>query len=72
MALYNYDIAGDYPFQDEEGINHVDDESAWRDAVRFVRDIEEYLHPNGRWILTVRNGDRCVYTIEVLARLCVS
>lgn len=68
MALYHYDISGDCPFHDEEGAEHLDDQAAWRDAVRFVRDVEEHLRPNGTWFLTVRESGRTVYTIGVTSR----
>jgi hypothetical protein len=69
MAQYYYDISGDYPFLDEEGAEHLNDKAAWRDAVRLVRDVEEHLSPDGEWHLTVREGSRIVYSIEVTSRM---
>jgi hypothetical protein len=69
MVQYHYDILGDVPFRDEEGAYHLDDDSAWREAMRLVRDVEANLSPGGRWALTVREGDKLVFFIEVTAKL---
>lgn len=67
MTMYHYDISGDHPFNDESGAQHLNDSSAWRDAVKLIRDVEDHLGPNGLWILKVRDGNRLVFSIEVKA-----
>lgn len=68
MTRYHYDISGDSPFRDEEGTEHPDDNAAWRDALRLIRDAEEQLRPGGSWVLTVREGNRVVHTIVVTGK----
>ncbi|MET0222396.1 MAG: tRNA 5-methylaminomethyl-2-thiouridine synthase [Tardiphaga sp.] len=67
MTRYHYDISGDHPFRDEDGMEQADDRAAWREATRLTRDIEDHLRPNGMWKLTVRTDTRLVYLIEVTA-----
>ena len=67
MTLYYYDISGDHPYRDDDGTEHAGDRAAWRDAVKLVRDVEDHLRPNGKWVLTVRSGDRIVFVIDVTA-----
>ena len=67
MPLYHFHISGDRPFDDHEGIELPDDQIAWREAVRTIRDAEEHLRPNGKWCLYVREAGRVVFLIEVSA-----
>jgi hypothetical protein len=71
MPRYFYDIAGDHPFLHEEGVEHPDDKAAWREAMRLMRDVEETLRPYGRWALTVRQGKRVVYLIDLSAKTVI-
>jgi hypothetical protein len=68
MPQYFFHIFNGHPFTDEVGEEHPDDASAWRDAPRLVRDIEEKLEPGGKWTLNVLDGERPVFQIEVKAR----
>lgn len=67
MARYFFHIASIHPFQDDDGMEHPSDECAWREALRLTHDVEQHLQPGGHWILTVYEGDRLVYRIEVSA-----
>jgi hypothetical protein len=68
MARYFFHISGSHPFQDGQGVEHPDDERAWREAMRLMRDVELNLRPEGTWGLAVREGDRLVYQIHVTAK----
>jgi hypothetical protein len=50
------------------GEHHPNEESAWRDALRLVRDIEQTLKPGGEWTLRVVEGEKPIFEIEVKAR----
>jgi hypothetical protein len=65
---YFFHIFAGHPFKDDMGEHHPNEESAWRDALRLVRDIEQTLKPGGEWTLRVVEDEKPILEIEVKAR----
>jgi hypothetical protein len=51
MSRYFFHISGADPFHDLEGMDLPDDQAAWCEAKRLVRDIESNLAPGQDWPL---------------------
>jgi hypothetical protein len=67
MTSYKFQISNGSDFSDEEDL--PDDEAAWREALKTVRDIEATLNSKGGdWALVVTRGDVPLYRIDVKAR----
>ncbi len=46
----------------------ADDDTAWRQAVETVKDVEAALHPGGTWTLVVTREGTPAFRIEVRAQ----
>jgi hypothetical protein len=68
MARYFFDFEGSTPYLDAVGEDLPDDDAAWLEAMRLAKDMEGRLRPGQSWHLDVRNGDRFVYSVEVITR----
>jgi len=64
MPRYYFDLRGNNPCQDYIGTELPDDAAAWREAVRFARDLESRLRPGDSWSLEVVDGSP-VYRITL-------
>ena len=62
MPRYFFDLDSN---QDHVGAEFADDEAAWREALRTMREFEDALVPGDTWRLTVRRENRILYRIEV-------
>lgn len=66
MVQYRFTISNGEDFSDVEDL--ANDEEAWRQAVKTVRDVETTLHSTGGvWTLAVAREDTPIYRIEVRA-----
>ncbi len=65
MHTYQFHIAGVRPFQDEEGMELPDAETAWAEALRLVRDIEGSLQPSESWSLEVVEDGATIFRINL-------
>ena len=67
MPRYSFDITRNNKqfHRDEKGTDLPDDQAAWYEAKRCVREIEDVLSPGDSWRLTVRCAIRIVYRIEI-------
>ncbi|MDA9420738.1 MULTISPECIES: DUF6894 family protein [Bradyrhizobium] len=64
MTRYSFMISDGGVFSDSEEL--PDDEAAWHQAVRTVRDIETTLSSTGGdWSLVVHRGGHPLYRIDV-------
>ena len=68
MPRYYFNIKGDYPHQDELGEELADDASAWAEALRHGRDVEDKLKPGQRWLLYVVEDKTPVFVITMTSR----
>jgi hypothetical protein len=68
MPRYYFNIKGDYPHQDELGEELADDGSAWAEALRLGRDVEDKLRPGQRWQLYVVEDEMPVFVITMTSR----
>jgi hypothetical protein len=53
---------------DPSGTTLPDDQTAWREARRFVRDIEDYLQPGENWRLEVMKDDKALFSVTLSSR----
>lgn len=65
MAKYYFHISSSEPFKDGEGLDLPNDDAAWLEAKRLVRDIEASLAPGDTWQLDVLDGDGAVFAISL-------
>jgi hypothetical protein len=67
MPRYSFDILRNerQSHRDEVGTDLPDDQAAWKEAMRCVREIEDVLAPGDKWRLTVRRDVRIVFRIEI-------
>jgi hypothetical protein len=67
MPVYSFDIVRNdkQPHRDEVGTELADDEAAWKEAMRYVREIKDVLSPDDKWRLTVLRDVRIVFRIEI-------
>jgi hypothetical protein len=66
MRTYHFHITGLTSFRDGDGMELPDAETAWEEAVRFVRDIEGSLQPGESWSLDVVEDDATIFRISVV------
>ena len=64
MARYDFEILNGGVFVDSEELPN--DEAAWREAARTVRDVEISLSSyGGEWSLVVSRDGKAIYRINV-------
>ncbi|MGY3604415.1 MULTISPECIES: DUF6894 family protein [unclassified Bradyrhizobium] len=70
MPHYFFHISNGHPFKDTSGEELPDDNAAWQEALRTVRDIEVNLDLDGAnvWSVEVKREDRSIFQIHVSAR----
>jgi len=70
MPRYYFHISSGHPFEDPAGEELADDDAAWQEALRTVRDIEANLDLDGAnvWSVEVKRGDTSIFRIDVTAR----
>jgi hypothetical protein len=67
MPKYSFLISDGDTFSDTEDL--PDDETAWRQAVHTVRDIESTLSSRGgNWSIVVDREDKPIFRIDVWAQ----
>jgi hypothetical protein len=69
MTRYFFKISNGHPFEDDKGQDLPDDETAWREAVMTVRDIEDSLdlERSRAWSLEVKREKDVIFRIDVSA-----
>jgi uncharacterized protein DUF6894 len=67
MPRYFFNISNGHRFQDPSGEELRDDDAAWAEALRTVRDIESSLDLDGscHWSLEVKRGATSIFQIDV-------
>jgi uncharacterized protein DUF6894 len=65
MPRYFFDIHDVQPHRDSIGADLADDDAAWIEAKRCIREAEDALTPGDKWQLTVRQDVRFVFRIEI-------
>ncbi|QOG23422.1 DUF6894 family protein [Bradyrhizobium sp. SEMIA] len=67
MTQYSFKVSnGELSYETQE---LPDDEAAWREAVRTVKDVETNLHSGGgSWSLVVTRDGNPLYRIDVRAQ----
>jgi hypothetical protein len=70
MPRYFFHISNGRPFLDPTGEELQDDDAAWEQALRTVRDIESVLCLDGSsvWCLEVKREETSIFRIDVSAR----
>jgi hypothetical protein len=68
MPKYSFHIDSPRPYVDQSGTTLPDDQTAWREARRFVRDIEDYLQPGENWRLEVMKDDKALFLVTLSSR----
>jgi hypothetical protein len=68
MPRYLFNIFNGRPYHDKDGEYLADDETAWRCALRTVRDIEDILRPGDRWQLDVNREATPLFRIEIQSK----
>ena len=70
MPLYHFKILNGHPFRDDKGFDFADDEAAWREALKTIRDVETSLDldRSNNWSIEVKRGEAPIFTIKVTAR----
>jgi uncharacterized protein DUF6894 len=70
MPQYFFNITNGHPFKDPLGEDLPDDDAAWEQAVKTVRDIEASLNLDGssEWSLEVKRGQTSIFRIDVSAQ----
>jgi uncharacterized protein DUF6894 len=69
MPRYFFNISNGHRFQDAKGEELQDDDTAWAEALRTVRDVESSLELNGsrHWSIEVKRGETSIFRIDVFA-----
>jgi hypothetical protein len=70
MPRYYFNFEGRRPHDDRTGEVLRDDEAAWREAVRLVRDVEDRLQPGDEWKLRVLEEKVPVFVLTITTRRC--
>ncbi|WP_152535915.1 hypothetical protein [Bradyrhizobium sp. Ai1a-2] len=65
MGTYYYHIVASKPFRDPNGMELPNSETAWEEALRFVRDIEGSLQPDESWSLDVIEDGKTIFRISI-------
>jgi len=70
MPRYFFHISNGHPFRDAQGEELQDDEAAWEQSLRTLRDIESSLNLDGSraWSIEVKRGDTSIFRIDVSAQ----
>lgn len=68
MSRYFFRISNGRPHEDNVGEELRDDRQAWMAAKRLVRDIEDALEPDGRWVVEVSDAKGPLYQISIDGR----
>lgn len=68
MQRYYFHFEGQQPQTDTTGEALLDDEAAWREAVRLSRDVEHALRPGDSWTLSVFDGTEPVFVLAMVTR----
>jgi hypothetical protein len=70
MPRYFFHISNGHPFKDARGEDLQDDNAAWEQALRTVRDVESVLDLDGSsvWSLEVKREDTSIFRIDVSAQ----
>jgi uncharacterized protein DUF6894 len=70
MPQYFFNITNGHPFKDPLGEDLPDDNAAWEQAVKTVRDIESSLDLDGsrHWSLEVKREATSIFRIDVSAK----
>ena len=68
MSRYFFRISNGRPHEDDVGEELRDEREAWVSAKRLVRDIEDSLEPDGRWVVEVRDAKGPLYQISIDGR----
>jgi hypothetical protein len=61
MPRYFFDVQNGESRRDEVGAEFMDDQAAWKEAVRTMRGAEDALAPGDTWRVTVRRDVRILY-----------
>ena len=62
MPRYFFDVQLN---RDKVGIDLPNEQAAWKEAMAYVREMQDALAPGDRWRLTVRRDVRIVYRIDL-------
>jgi hypothetical protein len=68
IRRYYFHFEGNKPHTDTTGEMLPDDEAAWREAVRLLRDVEDAVRPGDGWTLCVSDGDEPVFVLALVTR----
>ena len=68
MRRYYFHFEGKQPHTDTTGELLPDDEAAWREAVRLLRDVEHAVLPGDSWTLCVSDGEEPVFVLALVTR----
>jgi hypothetical protein len=68
MPRYFFHFEGQQPHTDTTGEALLNDEAAWREAVRLSRDVEHALRPGDSWTLSVFDGNEPVFVLAMVTR----
>ncbi|MDE1936675.1 DUF6894 family protein [Bradyrhizobium sp.] len=68
MSRYFFRISNGRPHEDDVGEELRDEREAWLSAKRLVRDIEDSLEPDGKWVVEVRDAAGPLYLISIDGR----
>ncbi|MBO4222016.1 DUF6894 family protein [Bradyrhizobium neotropicale] len=69
MPRYFFHISNGHPFRDTQGEELPDDNAAWQEALKTMRDVESSLRLDGshEWSIEVKRGDTAIFRIDVSA-----
>ena len=68
MRRYYFHFEGNKPHTDTMGEMLPDDETAWREAVRLLRDVEHDVRPGESWTLCVSDEGEPVFVLALVTR----
>ncbi|HZR73912.1 DUF6894 family protein [Bradyrhizobium sp.] len=68
MSRYFFRISNGKPYDDDIGEELPNEGEAWLSAKRLVRDIEDTLEPDGKWVVEVRDAEGPLYLISIDGR----
>jgi Domain of unknown function (DUF6894) len=70
MPLYHFKISNGHPYPEDRGFEFPDDEAAWHEALKTIRDVETSLDldRSNNWSMEVRREESPIFKIQVTAR----
>jgi hypothetical protein len=68
MSKYFFHISGKDPFHDSDGLELPNDDAAWIEAKKLVRDIESDLAPGDDWQLDVVDNSGSVFVMSIKSK----